>query len=100
MKERPSSRSRQPRGPRPSPRRKSPPPRSAPKSQPPKRRWKRITAYVARKVDEHAHLAQDAMRIALTLAILVLVLMLGHSFYRVWQETLPAARPSAEPARR
>lgn len=75
------------------PRRKTPAPR---KSRPPKGRWKRVSAFVARKVEEHARLAQDAMKIALTLALLVLALMLANAFYRVAQED---SRPPSSAAR-
>jgi len=65
--------------------RPAPPPHPKPRR---RRRWRRfrLAAYLSR-TEEHAHLARDASRIAITLALLVIAFMFAHACLKTLQQT-------------
>jgi hypothetical protein len=73
-------------------RRTKTPRRRAPKKKPAfrRRRGTRLAALVARKIEEHARLAQDAVKIAIAIALLAMAFLLANAFYQTLRESQPA----------
>lgn len=74
-------------------RRSKTPRRRAPKKKPAfrRRRGTRLAALIARKIEEHSRLAQDAMKIAIVMALLAMAFLLANAFYQTWRETQSAS---------
>jgi hypothetical protein len=77
-------------------RRSKTPRRRTPRKKPAfrRRRGTRLAALIARKIEEHARLAQDAMKIAIVMALLVMALLLANAFFQTWRESQSAAQAS------
>jgi len=72
--------------------RPAPPPHPKPRR---RRRWRRfrLAAYLSR-TEERAHLTRDSIRIAITLALLVMAFLLANACLKTWQETRGKTPPT------